>query len=171
MNRFYIIVPLILLAAFGGVYWKHNQDAAESAKQEAVAVAQAKAADEAKKAEADRQSREDTAKREAARLADEQKKEADKRAKWDADSARIAEDTASYTAKTAEAARQVEALKNQLAALRASKKTLNEQYFSAVHDTEILNIQKRDAELEIQRLNEVLVRKAANTSLIALMPR
>ena len=170
MNRFYIIVPLMLLALFGGVYWKHVQDASEIAKAKAAAVRQAKAADEAKKAEADRRSREDSAKREAERLAAEQKKEADKRAKWEADSARIAEDTANYTAKAAETAGQVAALQQRLADLRASKKTLNEEAFGAAHDTEALAIQKRDAELEIQRMNTILIRKAAGTSLTATIP-
>ena len=168
MNRLYIIVPLALLAVFSGVYWQHNQEAAEQAKEKAVAVAQTKAIEEAKKAESDRQSREDTAKRETARLAEEQKKDLEKRSKWETDSVRIAEDTSAYTAKAAEAAKQVETLQKQLADLRASRKTLNEEAFSAAHDTEILSIQKRDAELEIQRMNEILVRKAGGTSRVGV---
>ncbi|MBW8782655.1 MAG: hypothetical protein JF599_12335 [Verrucomicrobia bacterium] len=164
MNRFYIIVPVVLLGLFGGVYWQHTQEAEKQAREKAVAVAQAKAAEEAKKAAADRQSREDTDKRAAARLAEDKKKEAEKRAKWDADSAHIAEDTARYTSQADESSKQVTALEKQLADLRASKKTLNEEAFSAAHDVEALLIQRRSAEMEIQRTTEMVAHKAAGVA-------
>jgi hypothetical protein len=169
MNRSYIIIPLILLAAFGGVYWQHTQNADQQARKNAVSVAQAKAAEAAKKAETERQAREDAEKRTATRLAEEQKKEEEKRAKWDADSARIAADIANYTKQAADSAKEVAVIDKQLSDVRAAQKALDEQAFAAAHDVEVMRIQRRAAEMEIQRMTEIIARKAGNTT-IAQIP-
>ncbi len=160
MNRFYIIVPLVLLVAFGGVYWQHSQDTESFAKGKADIVVQAKAAEQAKKTEVERHAREDADKRAAAHLAEDLKKEADQRAKWEADSVRIADDIARYHLQIGEAVKQAAVLEKQIVALRASKKVLNEEAFNAAHDVEYLLIQKRSVELEVQRMTTMVAHKA-----------
>ena len=163
MNRFYIIVPLALLVAFGGAYWQHSNEAENLAKGKASVVVQAKAAEEAKKAEAERKAREDADKRAASRIAEEQKKETDKRAKWEADSVRIADDVARYHLQADEAAKQTAVLQKQLSELRASRKILNDEAFNVAHEVESLLIQKRSVEIEVQRMTEMVARKAGAT--------
>ena len=170
MNKFYIIIPAILLTLFGGIYWQHSQEATQAAREKATATAQAKIDADNKKSEAERVAREDAGKREAVRAAEEKKKETEKRAKWDSDSVRIAEDTARYTAKAAEISAQVKLLEKQLADLRTAKKTANDEVFAAAHEAELMLIQKRTAELEIQRMTEMVARKAGNTTLAGGAP-
>jgi hypothetical protein len=170
MNRFYLIVPVVLLALFGGVYWQHNRSAAADARQKAAAVALAKEADESKKQAAEAKAREDAAQRTAARLADEQKKEQEKQDRWEAEGLRIAEDTARDTGKAASLAGSVAEREKELAALRSARDTVNHEAFELARQVELARIQKRNAELEVQRLTEMIARKVANTSLVSAAP-
>ncbi len=163
MNRFYLIVPVVLLALFGGVYWQHSSNAVSEARMKAAATAEAKLAEETRKADAERKAREDADKRAAARLAEEQKKEDDKRIKWEADNAQIAADAARYDAQAATFTKELTALEKQLAEIRATGQSLNRQNFELARDVELARIAKRNAELEIQRTTEILARTAAAT--------
>jgi hypothetical protein len=170
MNRLYLIVPVILLALFGGVYWQHNRTAAADAAAKAAAIAEANSAEAAKKAEAERKAREDADKRAAERLAEEEKKEADKRAKWEADGATLVAATADYTAQAAALAAQAAALEKEIAAVRADKERVSRETFEQSRAIELARIDRRNAELEIQRMTEMVARKAGETSLVKSAP-
>ena len=170
MNKIYIIVPFVLTLAFGGIYLQHNKEAAAQEQQKIALQAKKEADEAAQKAEAERQAKADADKRELERQADEKKKEEEKRAKWDADSKRIADDTATFTATAAAHAATVKKLEAQLDSLRAEKDKAIQANFDFAHDVELTRIQKRTAELEIQRLVEMVARKGGTTSGIALAP-
>jgi hypothetical protein len=170
MNKLYLIIPLILTIAFGGIYMQHTKTAAAEKQQELSAKAKVEAEAAAQKAEAERQAKADADKRETDRIAEEKKKEDDKRAKWDADSQRIAADTATFTATAAEHAATVKKLEAQLTALRAEKDTAIKTNFDAARDVELARIQKRTAELEIQRLVEMVARKSGTTTGVVFAP-
>ncbi len=166
MNRFYLIVPLVLSLLFGGVYWQHRQHSAEAAKVKAEQVAKAKAEEDAKKSEAERKAREDAEKRTAARAAEEKKKEDDKQAKWVADGVKISDETSGYVAQTAAYTKEIATLEKELAAIRSAKELAGKEVFAQAREVELALIAKRNAELEIQRLTEMVARKAAGTSLV-----
>lgn len=170
MNRSYLLVPVILLALFGGLYWQHSRTADADARAKADATAQAKAIEDAKKAETERKAREDADRRAAARLAEEQKKEAEKNAKWDAESARIAEDTARFSAQAATLTQEQTALEKTLADTRAQREKLAKENFEAARAIELARIARRNAELEVQRMTEMVARKAGETSLLRPTP-
>lgn len=165
MNRIYLIAPVILLGLFGGIYWQHSRAAAAHAVEKAALVAAAREAETAKKAEAERLARIDAEKRAADRLAEEQKKDAEKRARYDEESRRIAEDTARYSAQVKTLAAESAALDQQLSDLRTRRENLNTGGFVLAREVELARIAKRNAELEIQRLTEMVARQAGNTSL------
>ncbi|CAM2858778.1 hypothetical protein [Rariglobus hedericola] len=165
MNRLYLIVPVVLLALFGGIYWQHTQvDARRSAEKAAVA-AEAEKVEAAKKAEAERLARIDAEKRAAERRVEEEKKATEKLARYEEESRRIATDTARYNAKVAELMNDSVELEKQLADLRARRTALNTENFALAKDVELARIAKRNAELEIQRLTEMVARQAGNTTL------
>ena len=168
MNKFYIITPFVMMLLFGGVFWKHSQASAIEAKQVEMKIAQAKAEEAAKKEAAVVKAREDSAKRTAARLAEEQQQEADKRAKWESAGQRIASDTATAEATIVKHTAAIKALEAELTQLRATKEKVNTKSLEVMQATELARIAKRNAELEIQRLTEMVARKAAGTSLAAM---
>jgi hypothetical protein len=163
MNKLYVIVPLLLTLAFGGVYLVHRKEAAAKAEIARVEAARAAADEAAKKAEAERQAREDADRRAAERLAEEKRKEEEKRAKWEAVGKQIVDDTAAYQAQADKNAAEIKALETKLAALRAEKDQMSQTVFDAAKELEAARIAKRNAELEIQRLVEMTARKAGTT--------
>jgi hypothetical protein len=163
MNKIYVIIPLLLTLAFGGVYLMHRKDAAVKAEIAKVEAERAAAEEAAKKAEAERQARADADKRTAERLAEEKRKEDEKRAKWEAAGKQIVDDTAAYQAQAEKNAAEIKAQEAKLAALRAEKDQASQTVFDAVKEVEAARIAKRNAELEIQRLVEMTARKAGTT--------
>jgi hypothetical protein len=167
MNKINYIIPLVLTLGFTGLYYVHVVDAKEKAAQEQVEAS--KIASEAllKKQEAERQATIDADKRTAERIAEEKRKEEEKRAKWQAAGDAIAADTATYIAQAAKNEAELKALTARLAALRASKQTITQANLDFEIEIEKARITKRATELEIQRLVEMIARKGGTTTLTA----
>lgn len=161
MNRYYLIVPVVLLALFGGIYWQHGNTAAAAATVRATETARLKAEADAKKADAERIAREDAARRTAERVAEETKKEAEKRAKWIAEGARIEEETARFAARITEVSSEIARAETELAAQRTATDSLNRENFDLAREIELARIAKRNAELEIQRAVDVVAGEAS----------
>ena len=160
MNRFYLIVPIVLLGLFGGIYWQHSRTAATEAAAKATETERIKAEELAKKAEAERAAREEAARRAAAREAEEKAKEDEKRARWAAEGKRIEEETAAFAARVAELAEQTKRAETELTEVRAAKDALDRENFEIAREVELARIAKRNAELEIQRAVEVVAGRA-----------
>jgi hypothetical protein len=163
MNKLYVLVPILLTLAFSGVFVVHQKDAEANKVAVAAEAAQRAEAEAAKKAEAERQAREDAERRTAERLAEEKRKEEEKRAKWEAAGQQIADDTATYLAQAEKNAAELKALEDKLASLRAEKDSAGQAAFDLAKQVEAARIAKRNAELEIQRLVEMTARRAGTT--------
>lgn len=163
MNKLYVSVPLVCTLLFGGIYYQHTQQAAKDAAAAAIVAQKTAETEAAKKAEAERQARADADKRSAERIAEEKRKEEEKAAKWAAQSAEIAADTATYTTQAAKNLADAKLLEAKLTALRAEKDTLAQSAFDYDQQVETARIAKRNAELEIQRLVEMVARKGGTT--------
>lgn len=160
MNRFYLIVPIVLLGLFGGIYWQHSRTAATEAAAKATETERIKADELAKKAEAERAARDEATRRAAAREAEEKQKEDEKRARWAADGKRIEEETAGFAARVAELTEQIHHTETKLAEVRASKDALDRENFEIAREVELARIAKRNAELGIQRAVAVVAGRA-----------
>jgi hypothetical protein len=163
MNKINYILPLVLTIAFTGLYYVHTVDAKKEA---IVAKAESdKAAAEAalKKQETERKAREDADRRTAERLAEEAKKEDEKRAKWKSAGDAIAADTASYIAQAAKNADELKTLSGRLAALRADKEKATQANLDFEIEIEKARVLKRATDFEIQRLVEMIARKGGTT--------
>ena len=163
MNKLYFIAPLLLTLAFGGVYLSHSRQAEEKAAAARVEADKAAAEALAKKQEAERQAREDADRRTAERLAEEKKKEEEKAAKWAAQGQALADETAAYAAQAEKNSTEVKALEAKLTALRAEKDKAVQAGFDFELEIEKARVAKRSAELEIQRLVEMVARKNGTT--------
>jgi hypothetical protein len=163
MNKIYLIIPIALTLAFSGVYYTHT---IEAKKTEAVAMAKAKQIAEqaaAKKLEAERQARADADRRTNERLAEEKKKEDDKRAKWEAIGQSIQIDTDGYKKQITQSESELKLLESRLKTLRAEKERAIQIGFAFELEIEKARIEKRNAELNIQNLVEMVARKAGTT--------
>ncbi len=163
MKKLYILVPVVLTLLFGGLYYQHRQTAKVAAAAAAQAAEKAAAEEAAKKAEAERQAREDADRRAAERLAEEKRKEDEKAAKWAAVGAQIETDTKTYRAQTEKNAVELKALESRLATLRSEVESARRANLDLALSVEAAQVRKRNAELEIQRLVEMLARKGSTT--------
>lgn len=165
MKRTYLLIPVILVAVFGFFYWQYMQTADQKEKQHQADVAREKAEADAKKHDAEEKARIDAEKRTAEREAEEKKKAADKRAKYDADIQKIRDDISKYTGQANDYAKQSAKLEQELANLRAAKEKANREAFELNKQVERAQIDKRSAEFEIQRLTDMIARKASDSAM------
>ena len=161
----YVISVGSMLAIFLVFYLAETKKHAEKEAQRAIKVAADKKAEDDRKAGIEAAARADAEKRTAQRLADEAKKEADRVAKWEAEGQKIQEATDKFNAQADQSAKKAAALELQLTTLRAEKEKLNREAFDLAKQVELGKINRRTAELEIQRITAMIAAKAAASSL------
>lgn len=161
----YLLFPGVMLVGFIFVYMSHVEEAHEKAKKVAERIEKDKAEAEAKKKAAEAKAREDAKKRQDEREAEERKKIEEKEAKQAADDKKVRDQTAEFTAKVAAAQKQVNALESELDRLRKERDKVSRDSFEIAKRIELARIARRNAELEIQRMTEMVSRRAAESSL------
>jgi chromosome segregation ATPase len=166
MKKFYYIFPVCLLITFVTLYSRFSAASYAVEAEKAQRVADAKMAQEKTKAEAEERSREDSQKRAAERLAEERTKEAEKAAKWDAESKRIAAETEKYNSQLASYNSEISSMQKQIEDLRATKETRTRELLDDEMQVELASVGKHNAEMEIQRMTEMLMRRVSKSSLV-----
>ena len=161
----YLILPSLMLAGFLVIYFSHKEKAEAKERAHIAQVAKEKAEAEEKKRIAEQKARDDARKRQEERDAEERKKAEEKAAKQAADDKKVRDQTAEYTAKAEAAAKQVAALEAELDRLRKEKDQTSREAFDLAKQVELARIARRNAELEIQRMTEMVARRAAESSL------
>ncbi|MCF3651789.1 hypothetical protein [Synoicihabitans lomoniglobus] len=165
MNKFYIIVPVIMMAIFGFIYSDFTKKDAIRVEHEAAELKAIADAEAAEKAEAERQAKEDAARRTAEREADEARKIAERREKWEAVGQQIADSTAKYKAEADKFSAEAQDLEIQLLEIRGEREKVASEAFNLRKDVELARIAKRNAELQVQRMTEMVSKRAAESSL------
>lgn len=161
----YLIFPSVMLAGFLVIYFSHREEAEAKERAHVTLVAKEKSDAEEKKRVAETKAREDARKRQEERDAEEKKKADEKAAKQAADDKKVRDQTAEYTAKAEAAAKQVSSLEAELDRLRKEKDKTNRESFELAKQVELARIARRNAEMEIQRMTEMVARRAAESSL------
>lgn len=154
-----------MLAVFLVIYSSAMKDVELATQKKAEEVAKMKAADEAKKKVAEDKAREDSARRSAERAAEDAKREADKAAKWQSEGKKIQDDTDKAQADAERYTKEVAALELILDSLKKSKDKASRESFDLIKQVERAKVERRNAEIEIQRLTEMVSRRAAESSL------
>jgi hypothetical protein len=168
MKKAYFIAPIILLAAFVGLYFHHMGLMEVKTKAKQAEQARIKAEADAKKKEAELRAKEDADKRIAEREAAEKKKEAEKEAKRLADIEKIKSETDRYNSLLAESTQQAQSLEKQLKDARALKETLSREEFEFEKKVQLAMIEKRNAELQVQRMAEMVAQRTNKSTLTQL---
>ena len=161
----YFIVPGILTVIFTFFYLTHSKEAAEKERIRKEQIALVQAEEAAKKAEIEAKAREDAAKRAAEREAEAAAKEADRVAKWEAEGQRIQADTDDYNAQADKLSKEISELQITLDSLYRTKEQTNDEVLQLAKRVERARIDGQTADLEIQRLTEMVVRKTEASSL------
>ncbi len=170
MNKFYFIIPVVLLVAFVAYYSQFSKEFAHREQVKAEQLAKVKAEEEQKKQEAIAKAAEEAHQREEAQRAADAAAEAERRAKWDADNQKIVDETADYQQKADVYARQAADLGVQLDSLRNTHDQASRDLFNLQKEIELAKIDKRNADLEIQRTYDMVTQKVAASTLANYAP-
>jgi hypothetical protein len=161
----YLIAPTVMLAGFLVIYLSHKEQAEAKERAHVAQVAKDRAAAEEKKKVAETKAREDARKRQEERDTEEKKKAEEKAARQAADDKKVHDAITEYTAKGNAAAKQVAALEIELDRIRKEKDSVSRASFETAKQVELARVARRNAELEIQRMTEMVVRRASDSSM------
>lgn len=165
MNRYYFIVPVVLMAVF--VYFERSASKeAEIFEQQKMEVAQKKKDEElAKKKDLEEKAKIDSEKRNAERIAEEKTKEQKKKAEYEAKIQKMKDELKKYSDDVELNIKLVAKLEKDLADKRDQHDRDNRVVFELAKKVEISKKMRRDAELEVQRYNEMLANSASESVL------
>jgi hypothetical protein len=161
----YLIIPAILMVGFLFIYFGHVETMHQKETAKAASIAQEKASAEAKKKDAEDKARSDAKKRQEERDAEEARKEKEKSDKQAADDKKVRDAVAEFTAKANAASKQATSLEQELDRIRKEKDRLSRETFDFAKEVELARIARRNAELEIQRMTEMIARRAGESSM------
>lgn len=166
----YLIFPGAMLGIFLVFFLSHQKET-EAKEAERTAVAAKKKADDDKaKAETEARAREDAAKKQAEREAEEKKKDDDRRAKQAAADKVIQDDIAAAKAEGDKFAKEATALAAQLENLRKDKDRLTRETFDVQKQVEAARVDRRTAELDAQRMMDMVAKQAQDGPLTRMPP-
>lgn len=165
MNKFYIIVPVVLLGVFAFLYSGALKDMA--AKEHAKEVAmEARRADEAKrKAEIEAKASAESKARQEQRDAEEAAKVKKREDDYAAVMKTLNDDTTKLTTESDALAKEAADLEIQIATTRTEKEKLNREALEIAKQVELAKINRRNAELEIQRMVAMVGQKVGGGAL------
>ncbi len=161
----YLIFPGIMLGGLFFVYVGHVEKAEKKAKDVAARIAKEKSDAEEKKRTAEGKAREDAKKRQDDRDAEEKAKADKKTAQQAADDKKVADQIAEFTTKADATQKQLSGLDAELARLRKEKDTMSRETFDLAKQVELARVARRNAELEVQRMTEMISRRASESSM------
>ncbi|MEO6245430.1 MAG: hypothetical protein ABIQ12_08330 [Opitutaceae bacterium] len=161
----YLIFPGVMLAGFLVFYVSHRETAELKERAHVEAEAKKKSDAESKKKVAEAKAREDAKKRADEREAEERKKEEEKAAKQAADDKQVRDKTAEYVTKGETAAKDITRLEAELENLRKERDKTSREAFDIAKQVELARVARRNAELEIQRMTEMVIKRASDSSL------
>ena len=165
MNKYYLAIPVVLLVVF--VFFERN--AAKEAQlvedQKIEAKKQEDAKKDADKKALEEKARMDSEKRNAQRVAEEKAKEEKRKADFDSKIQKMRDDVKRYTDDVDVNTKLIAGLEKELAAKREQHDRENRAVFDFAKKVEVSRRLRRDAELEVQRYNAMLILKADESAL------
>lgn len=171
MKKFmYVIFPGAMLGIFLIFFFAHQKDAEarEAARTEKIHKEEAEKA--AKKAEAERKAAVDAKERQAQREKEDADKEAAKLAKQAAADKEVKDATDKAIAEGDKSSKEASKLEIDLDTIRKNKDKLSREAFDLTKQVEAAKVAKRNAEFEIQRMTEMISRRASDSSMTRMPP-
>ena len=159
-----------MLAVFLVFYFanRKEEEARESAHQ--VELAKQKADADEKKRIAEAKAHDDAEKRNQERIAEEARVAKEKQDKYDAKMAQIKADTDSSTGKAEKLSKQASDLAIELDDLYKEKESLTRENFDYLKKVELAVVDRHAAEMDIQRMVEMIADRADKSSMTVMPP-
>lgn len=170
MNKFYIIVPVVLLGVFIFFYRGALQEMAAKDERKRIEAAALQAAEDARRKEVEARAAEDARKRQEEREAVERAKEEKKIREYEDVMTQLRDEAARYSAEADALSKQANALEVELAELRTLKEKTNREAFELAKQVELAKVRRRNAELEIQRMVDMVAQRVGASSLAQMPP-
>ncbi|WP_404423290.1 hypothetical protein [Nibricoccus sp. IMCC34717] len=168
MKRFYLfIIPIVGLIIFSVFYVQHLDVVEQKEKDKKAAEAKVAAEEAAKKAEAQKKAQEDAARRQKERDAEEAKKAAEKEQKHKDAIAAVENQIKEYRDEYNKYLNLTKENEQKLARLRDEREALRRENYDLTKQVSLAQIERRNAELEIQRFAAMVTAKAEQS----LMPK
>ena len=165
----YLIFPGGALAAFLVFYLSHTKEIDERARQSAIVAEAKQKAIDAKKVADEARAAAEAKKRQQDREAEEFAKAETKRLKQEAADKEVTDATAKALAEAAASQKEASRLEVELDALHKAKDKATQEAFDLARAVEKAKVDRRNAELEIQRTTAMIADKAAAAAM-AKMP-
>jgi predicted RNase H-like nuclease (RuvC/YqgF family) len=171
MNKFYVIFPTVLLIAFGVYYTQiAKPEMAEQDRRAAEKVLEQQAADDARRAEIEKKAQEDARKVQQERELKEQAKQEKARHDREEQANQIAAETAKFETQATSLSKQISDMDKEITELRNKREELSRDVFDSAAKVELAKIDRRNAELEIQRMYDMVAQKVNESFLVKLPP-
>lgn len=170
MNKFYLIVPGTLFAVFFFFYSAALKEMKIKEDNRIAEVARVSAAEAKRKAEIETQATADAEKRQRERDEADRAKEEKKRRDYLEGIALLTKDVNSNTSTTDKYAKESADLELQINSMRNRKEKLNTETFELAKQVEHAKIERRTAELEIQRMVEMVAKRVGASSMANIPP-
>jgi chromosome segregation ATPase len=166
----FVISPACMLAVFLVFYVANRKDeeAREVAHQQELAKQKADADERKRIAEA--KAHDDAEKRNQERIADEARVAKEKQDKYDAKMAQIKGDTDASNAKAEAYSKQVSDLSIELDNLYKQKESLTRENFEYLKKVQLAEVNRHDAEMDIQRMVAMIADRADKSSMTVMPP-
>jgi translation initiation factor IF-2 len=167
---FYVLFPTILLAIFLVFYLSSRSETLAREATQREEAARTKAEADKKKAEAEATAQADAEKRNIQRANDEAKAAKDKEDKYNAEMAKIKAETDKANGTADMYSKQVSELTIELENLHKQKDNLTRESFDLLKRIELSEVARRNAELEIQRYDEMIANRADQSFMTKMPP-
>lgn len=170
----YIVVPVVLLLVFlftpgVGYFSAQKQIAAKVARLESEKAAK-KAEEDAKRKEVERKAADDARQRQAEREAQEKAKAEKKERDYQDALAKLTAEMNEYATEADKFAKEAADLEIELTKLRARKEQTTREAFELAKQVELAKINRRNAEIEIQRMVDMVAQRLNASPLSAPPP-
>lgn len=170
MNKFYIIAPIVLLGVFIFFYRGALQDMAvrDAEKARVAQIEQQK--EDARRKEVEEKAAADARRRQEDREAADRAKEEKRVREYEEGMRLLTEEANRYAAEADKNAKDAAELEIQLLELRNLRDKTNREAFELAKQVELAKVDRRNAELEIQRMVDMVGQRVGSSSLAAMPP-
>jgi chromosome segregation ATPase len=168
---YFVIAPILMLGVFLVFYFLSTAETERREQVHLAALAAQKADADQKKKIAEETAREDAEKRNEQRLADEAKTAQEKQDKYEAAMRKIQEGTDKANATAEKFAKQVSDLSIELDALYKQKDEESREAFELAKKVQAAQVARRNAELDIQRMVEMIADRSEQSAMAKMRPR
>jgi chromosome segregation ATPase len=171
MNKFYVILPVALLILFGGYYFKvAKPEMAAKVLADEKRIVDEREAEETKRKEIEAKAQDDARKAQAVRDEKERVRLAKAQQDKDEQDRKVLDETTKYEKEAEKLSKQIADLEIAITNLRNKREDMNREVLELAKKVELTKIDRRNAELEIQRMYDVVAQKVAASSLTQAPP-